>query len=107
MKALDEVAAKEGRSRSELIRDAIRKTWLKGLRPRQSATRPAAARASAIASPEARAAWRQRFGNLLTELEKSAVTDMSEEELTAFVRTEIQARRQERREADEPHAGGH
>jgi hypothetical protein len=105
MKALDEVAAREGRSRSELIRDAIRKTWLKGPRPRQPATRPADARASAIASPEGRAAWRRRFGNLLTELEKSAVADMSEEELTAFVRGEIEARRREKREAREPHAG--
>jgi hypothetical protein len=105
MKALDEVAAKEGRSRSELIRDAIRKTWLQGLRPRQPATRPAAARASVSTSVEARAAWQQRFGGLLTELEKSAVADMSEEELTAFVREEIEARRREKREAREPHAG--
>lgn len=98
--ALDEVAAEEGRSQSELIRDAIRRTWLKGRRP----ARPAAPHGGAATSPDARAAWRQRFGSLLTELEKSAVTVMSEEELTVFVREEIEARRRERRKAGEPHA---
>jgi hypothetical protein len=94
MAALDEVAAEEGRSRSELIREAIRKTWLKERGP----TQHAAPTTGEGTSSDARLAWRQRFGGLLTELEKSAVTDMSEEELTTFVRGEIQARRQEKRQ---------
>jgi rRNA pseudouridine-1189 N-methylase Emg1 (Nep1/Mra1 family) len=101
MAALDKVAAEEGRSRSELIREAIRKTWLKGRSPGQ----PASPHGGVGTSPEERAAWRQRFSGLMTELEKSAVTDMSEEELTAFVREEIEARRRENREAPEPHEG--
>jgi Arc/MetJ-type ribon-helix-helix transcriptional regulator len=101
MAALDAVAAEEGRSRSELIREAIRQTWLMGRRTGQ----PIAPPGGAGNSPEARAAWQQRFSGLRTELEKSAVTDMSEEELTAFVREEIEARRRENREARKPHAG--
>jgi Arc/MetJ-type ribon-helix-helix transcriptional regulator len=91
--ALDAVAVETGRSRSELIREAIRKTWLKG-RHRTSSTAPPGDEGE---SPDRRAAWRQQFGGLLTELEKSAVTDMSDEQLTAFVCKEIKARRRERR----------
>jgi hypothetical protein len=46
---------------------------------------------------EARTAWRKRFGRLLAELRESAVTEMSDEELNAFIREEIQARRREQR----------
>jgi hypothetical protein len=100
--ALDEVAAEAGRSRSELIREAIRNTWLKGRVPASPSTPPGGARPSA----DDRAAWRKRFGGVLTKLEKSAVTDMSDEEMTAFVQEEIEAGRQERRSRHEPHAGG-
>lgn len=55
---------------------------------------------------EARAAWQQRFGSILAELEKSAAIDMSEEELAAFVSEEIEAGRREKREAGEPYARG-
>jgi hypothetical protein len=100
--ALDEVAAAEGRSRSELIREAIRNTWLKG---RSGAQQPAPPGDEGAPS-DVRTAWRQRFGGLLIDLEKSAVTDMTEEELAAFVQAEIEARRRERRSPSEPHAGG-
>jgi hypothetical protein len=106
IQALDAVAAEAGRSRSELIREAIRNTWLKGGRPTEpTGDAPAAPEGTASRTPEPRAAWRARFGSLLAELQKSAVTDMTEEELAAFVSDEIHAHRREKREARERHAG--
>lgn len=87
--ALDALAREQGRSRSELIREAVARTWL--------GSRPAALPATPDLTPGAAEDWKQRLDRVLTALETSAVTDVDERELDEFVTQEIEAHRTEKR----------
>lgn len=90
--ALDTLAAEMGRSRSDLIREAVRRTWL-NRRAAENGDRDAA-----YGRPAGREDARERFGELLAHLRATASPlDMSEDELEAFVDGEVKASRKELR----------
>jgi predicted transcriptional regulator len=98
--ALDELGRKMARSRSDLLREAVRRTWLDGLRAQTASAAPKATirpAATASMTPEEKAAWRERFQALVGRLRENPVTDMSEDELAEFVRAEVKAYRAEKR----------
>src|SRR4051794_11698856 len=86
LEALDELGHQTGRSRSDLMREAIRKTLLQNRK--QAGVTVIHPPAVASMTPEEKAIWRQSSGKLLASLRQTADPGMTEEELTAFVRAE-------------------
>lgn len=109
--ALDRVRQATGRSRSDLLREAVSSTW----RREEDANFSPLILPAAIdrMTAEEKAAWRARFTAATDRLhrgaEASGAADMTEEELAAFVRSELKAYRSERRGVsdlrDRPNAG--
>ncbi len=87
--ALDEVARARGRSRGDLVREAVYRTWLNDRNDSGPVPHPPA--------PDQRAAARKRFGQLLSDLRASADPQADEDELGSFVQEEIEAYRREKR----------